>query len=148
MIFWLIVTDVVVGPEWRASEAGGQNRSNDDLMMGGEQFCTTAYLEMIHFSLNLQPPLELQIGPGGFGQNDVTLHSLSIVWRARRLYTKYIRWFWTKRCHIDRRTAVFGPLGAKQGAFLAIKQGLPFKQLLARFCSSGTFLRELVVILT
>ena len=59
-------------------------------MMGGEQFCTTAYLEMIHFSLSLQPPLELQIGPGGFGQNDVTLHSPSIVWRVRRLYTKYI----------------------------------------------------------
>ena len=43
---------------------------------------------MIHFSL---PPLELQIGPGGFGQNDVTLHPiLYCIARADCKYTIYI----------------------------------------------------------
>ena len=52
--------------------AGGQNRSNDDLMMGGCNFARGLFGD----DTFLSPPLELQIGLGGFGQNDVTLHSL------------------------------------------------------------------------
>ena len=62
------MTDVV---GW-GSKAGGQNRSNDDLMMGGRNFARGVFGD----DTFLSPPLELQIGLGGFGQNDVTLHSL------------------------------------------------------------------------
>ena len=109
----------MVGGEWGPSEAGGQNRSNDDLMMGGRNFALEAYLEMIHFSLS--PPWSSRLA---WVVLDKTMSHfiLSVLYgtRADCIHQIYIRWFWTKRCHTDRRTAVFGPLGAKQGA-LAIK---------------------------
>ena len=84
------MTDVGRQAQWRPAEAGGgqgQNRSNDDLMMVAGNFAPRHIWRSYISPLR---PLELQIGPRGFGQNDVTLNnSQRFVW-SMRLCTIYI----------------------------------------------------------
>ena len=56
-------------------------------MMGGRNFARGIFGD----DTFLSPPLELQIGLGGFGQNDVTLHPiLYCIARVDCKYTIYI----------------------------------------------------------
>ena len=62
-----------------AQRREGQNRSNDDLMTVGAILHDGIFGDDTFLSI---PPWSFRLAAAAFGQNDVTLHSLCIVWCA------------------------------------------------------------------